>query len=49
VACEWLSQDMPIAEIAETLGYESEASFSRAFKRLIGMPPSQYRRLPEAA
>ena len=25
------------------LGYESEASFSRAFKRVIGSPPSHFR------
>jgi AraC-like DNA-binding protein len=31
--------------IAELLGYESEAAFRKAFKREIGMPPAQYRRL----
>ena len=49
IACEHLDRDEPIAAIAVSLGYESEASFSRAFKRVIGMPPSQYRRLPAAA
>ena len=43
-AREQLGRDVPIAAIAEALGYESEASFSRAFKRLIGVPPSRYRR-----
>jgi AraC-like DNA-binding protein len=33
-----------IAQIAEEVGYESEASLTRAFKRLIGMPPAKWRR-----
>lgn len=32
-----------LARIAEEVGYESEASFSRAFKRVTGMPPSRWR------
>jgi len=35
----------PIASIALDVGYESEAAFSRAFKRLVGSPPSSWRRL----
>jgi AraC-like DNA-binding protein len=26
------------------VGYESEAAFNRAFKRLFGTPPARYRR-----
>jgi AraC-like DNA-binding protein len=33
-----------IAQVAAIVGYESEASFSRAFKRTVGYPPSQARR-----
>jgi AraC-like DNA-binding protein len=33
-----------IAQIAAASGYESEAAFSRAFKKIIGMPPSIWRR-----
>ncbi len=33
-----------LAEVAERLGYESEASFSRAFKRIVGVAPSHHRR-----
>jgi AraC-like DNA-binding protein len=33
-----------IAEIAGRVGYESEAAFSRAFKKAVGTPPSQWRR-----
>jgi len=29
--------------VAQRLGYESEASFSRAFKRITGSAPSQVR------
>lgn len=32
-----------VADIAAEVGYESEAAFSRAFKREFGQPPSQYR------
>ena len=32
-----------IAAIAADIGYESEAAFSRAFKKLIGVPPAQWR------
>lgn len=34
----------PITEIAATLGYESEAAFSRAFKRHTGESPAAWRR-----
>ncbi|TAK11964.1 MAG: AraC family transcriptional regulator [Acidobacteria bacterium] len=33
-----------IAEIAADVGYESEASFNRAFKREYALPPAAYRR-----
>jgi AraC family transcriptional regulator, alkane utilization regulator len=33
-----------VAEIAERVGYESEAAFSRAFKKLVGASPGQWRR-----
>jgi AraC-like DNA-binding protein len=34
---------MRVAVAASRLGYDSEASFSRAFKRIIGHPPSDAR------
>jgi AraC-like DNA-binding protein len=34
----------PIARIAEQAGYESDAAFSRAFKREYGKPPAAFRR-----
>jgi AraC-like DNA-binding protein len=33
-----------LAEISSQVGYESEAAFSKAFKRQIGKPPGEYRR-----
>jgi AraC-like DNA-binding protein len=33
-----------IAQIAESVGYDSEASLSKAFRRQFGLPPGAYRR-----
>jgi len=33
-----------VAAIALDVGYDSEAAFSRAFKRLVGVPPAAWRR-----
>jgi AraC-like DNA-binding protein len=33
-----------LASIAAEIGYESEAAFSRAFKKMVGVPPSTWRR-----
>lgn len=38
-----------IAEVAAEIGYESEAAFNRAFKKLIGTTPGNWRRSPRAA
>jgi AraC-like DNA-binding protein len=32
-----------VAAIANRVGYDSEAAFSRAFKKLVGAPPSEWR------
>jgi len=39
-----LSGTDSIATVADRVGYESEAAFSRAFRNVVGMPPSQWRR-----
>jgi AraC-like DNA-binding protein len=48
VARNWLQKtDQTIATIAEQLGYESEASFSRAFKKATGQTPGSLRHRKE--
>jgi AraC-like DNA-binding protein len=44
LAASWLRNEyMSLSQVAEQLGYESDASFSRAFKRLMGVPPGAAR------
>lgn len=44
VALSWLQErEIAVAELAERLGYQSEAAFSRAFKRCIGTSPGSIR------
>jgi AraC-like DNA-binding protein len=38
-----------ISAVAAEVGYESEAAFNRAFKKLVGMPPGEWRRNRVAA
>ncbi len=38
------STEESVAEIAEAVGYGSEAAFNRAFRREFGGPPAQFRR-----
>jgi AraC-like DNA-binding protein len=33
-----------VAQIANRVGYDSEAAFSRAFKKVVGAPPSEWRK-----
>ena len=46
IASGLLSSGGNIANVAAEIGYGSEAAFSRAFKKLAGMPPAAWRRLP---
>ena len=44
-ALTWLKEsDAPLSQLAGRLGYESEAAFSRAFKRVMGVSPGAARR-----
>jgi AraC-like DNA-binding protein len=45
VALAWLKEDdASVGELASRLGYNSEAAFSRAFKRFMGISPGAARR-----
>lgn len=50
LALSWLREDnAPVAVLASRLGYDSEAAFSRAFKRILGESPGAARRNRTAA
>ena len=50
LAATWLQEDdAPLGDLARRLGYESEAAFSRAFKRFIGVSPGAARRAEPAS
>jgi AraC-like DNA-binding protein len=38
------SRGMKLAAIGATVGYESESSFGKVFRRVMGISPGQYRR-----
>ena len=44
-ATRLLKNEVSMETIAELTGYESEAALRKAFKRELGIPPGQYRRL----
>ncbi|RYE37833.1 MAG: AraC family transcriptional regulator, partial [Hyphomicrobiales bacterium] len=37
-------QGMSIGQVSSAVGYESEAAFSRSFKRMLGVSPGAWRR-----
>jgi len=39
-----LAQGESIAQVAQAVGYDSYAAFSRAFKRLVGAQPGAWQR-----
>ena len=43
-AYELLHTPKSILQVAQEVGYDTEAAFSRAFKRVIGSPPATWRR-----
>lgn len=48
LASQWLTLErVPIEEVAQRLGYMSQAAFSRAFKRVTGRTPGLSRRLKQ--
>ena len=44
-AVQFLQQrDKKLLDVAQSIGYESDAAFSKAFKRVVGLTPGEYRR-----
>lgn len=43
-ACRRLKEGEAVAEVAEAVGYQSLAAFTRAFDKVVGLPPGAYRR-----
>ena len=43
-AHQLLSTTDSVSTVANRIGYDSEAAFSRAFKKLVGAPPSEWRK-----
>jgi AraC-like DNA-binding protein len=44
LASQMLTDGSGVAAVAQAVGYESEAAFSRAFKKLVGEAPGMWRR-----
>lgn len=44
LASRLLRSGQQVAEVADAVGYASEAAFSRTFKKLMGVPPAQWKR-----
>lgn len=50
LASQWLTLErLPIEEVAQRLGYTSQAAFSRAFKRITGKTPGLSRKVSKPA
>ncbi len=43
-ACRLLKEGQAVAEVAEAVGYQSVAAFTRAFEKSVGLLPGAYRR-----
>lgn len=44
LASRMLREGRPVASVAGAVGYESEAAFSRAFKKLVGQAPAAWKK-----
>ncbi len=43
-----LREENSVAQVAQRVGYDSEAAFNRAFKRSVGTPPASWRKVERA-
>lgn len=48
-AQQFLASDTPIKAVVDAMGYATEAAFSRAFKRVFGQPPGEWRQRRRAS
>lgn len=48
-AQEFLKEKRSIGEVSQAVGYSSDYSFRRAFKRVVGMIPSDYQKMQETS
>jgi AraC-like DNA-binding protein len=39
-------RDKKLVDVARSVGYESDAAFSKAFKRVVGASPGEYLKTP---
>ena len=46
LASRLLQEGQQVVAVAAAMGYESESAFSRVFKKLMGVPPANWRRRP---
>lgn len=47
-ACEYLKKtDKPVAEIALDCGFNTNSTFNRNFKQVMGISPMEWRKRPE--
>ena len=44
-AVELLARQVPIEEVAVSVGYRSTSAFITAFRRITGLTPGQFRRI----
>lgn len=44
-ACDFLKKGMTVKNVAEAAGYSSDYSFRRAFRRVTGLSPSQFKEM----
>lgn len=49
LATQWMEEGMPLSRAAQSVGYQSDAAFSRAFKKITGSLPGSLRRGMAAA
>jgi AraC family transcriptional regulator len=47
-AIQLLEHDQPVAHVAADCGFTDHSAFTRAFRRHVGLAPSEYRQLRQS-